>query len=124
MPQVDQTKRKEWLRALRRFKYGIRVRAKLGVLETVCEKVYQERKGKTQWDAPQWEHDRWVTLLYTCIRDNQYPPKLLEGFAKTAEVTFLAPRHQPTVENLLNAVDIVCRQQSRALRERFGVFSK
>jgi hypothetical protein len=120
--KIDEDKRREWLRALRRFKYGMRARAKLGVLETICEQVEAERKGKRQWDAPQWDHERWVTLLYTCIKDNQFPPELLIGFAKTAEVTFMATRKQPTVDKLLDAVNGVCRQLSVPLRQKFGVF--
>lgn len=122
MPRVDDEKRREWLRALRRFKYGIKVRAKLGVLKTICEQVHAERKGKQQWDAPQWEHERWVTLLYTSIKNNEFPPELLTGFVKTAEVTFLNPRKQPTVEGTIDAVNIVCKQQSKRLRILFGVF--
>lgn len=122
MPRIDEEKRREWLRALRRFKYGIKVRAKLGVLQSICEQVAAERKGKQVWDAPQWEHDRWVTFLYTCIRDNEFPPELLEGFVKTAEVTFLTPNRQPTVDKVLDAVNQVCKQNSRALRHKFGVF--
>jgi hypothetical protein len=122
MPRIDEDKRREWLRALRRFKYGIKVRAKLGVLQTICEQVAAERKGKQRWDAPQWEHDRWVTLLYTCIKDNQFPPELLAGFVKTAEVTFLNPRKQPTVEGTVEVVNEICRRQSNALRRKFGVF--
>lgn len=122
MPHIDEDKRREWLRALRQFKYGMRVRAKLGALQTICDQVGVERRGKYTWDAPQWEHDRWVTLLYTCIRDNTFPPELLVGFVKTAEVTFLNPRKQPTVENTLEAVNDVCKRNSRALRRKFGVF--
>lgn len=122
MPRIDEEKRREWLRALRRFKYGIKVRAKLGVLQVICEQVHTQRKGKQQWDAPQWEHDRWVTFLYTCIRDNEFPPELLEGFVKTAEVTFLTPNRQPTVDKVLDAVDQVCKRLSKPLRYKFGVF--
>lgn len=107
---------------MRRFKYGIKVRAKLGVLQSICEQVHAERKGKQVWDAPQWEHDRWVTFLYTCIRDNQFPPELLEGFVKTAEVTFLTSNKQPTVDKVLDAVNQVCKQLSKPLRYKFGVF--
>jgi hypothetical protein len=122
MPQIDDDKRREWLRALRRFKYGIKVRAKLGVLQTICEQVGAERKGKRGWDAPQWQHDRWVTLLYTCIKDNQFPPELLIGFVKTAEITFMASKTQPTVISTLAVVDALCKMYSKELRQKFGVF--
>ena len=122
MPRIDEDKRREWLRALRRFKYGIRVRAKLGILQTIYEQVAAQRKGKQQWDAPQWDHDRWVTLLYTCIKNNEFPPELLEGFVKTAEVTFMNPHKLPTIEGTIDAVNQVCKAQSKALRQKFGVF--
>ena len=122
MPRIDEDKRREWLRALRRFKYGIKVRAKLGVLQTICEQVAAERKGKQKWDAPQWDHDRWVTLLYTCIKNNEFPPELLIGFVKTVEVTFMNPHKIPTVIGTVYAVNEVCRAQSKALRQKFGVF--
>jgi hypothetical protein len=122
MPKINEAKRKFWLRSLRRFKYGIKVRAKLGVLQTICEQVAAERKGKQKWDAPQWDHDRWVTLLYTSIRDNEFPKELLEGFVKTAEVTFMNPHKPPTVEGTAYAVDQVCKARSVALRQKFGVF--
>jgi hypothetical protein len=120
--KIDEAKRKFWLRSLRRFKYGIRVRAKLGVLQTICEQVAAERKGKNKWDAPQWQHDRWVTLLYTCIKNNEFPPELLAGFVKTAEVTFMNPHKQPTIEGTVDAVNAICREHSKALRQKFGVF--
>jgi hypothetical protein len=122
MPKIDEDKRREWLRALRRFKYGIRVRAKLGVLHTFYEQVEAERRGKQQWDAPDWSHQKWVTLLYTCIKDNEFPPELLLGFVKTVEVIFMNPHRPPTVDDLIAAVNDVCRQQSKALRQRFSVF--
>lgn len=122
MPRIDEDQRRVWLRALRRFKYGIKVRAKLGVLQTYCEQVAAERRGQTQWDAPQWEHERWIHLLYTCIRDDEYPPELLLGFVKTAEVSFMNSRKQPTVDGTLEAVNDVCRQLSKQLRYKFGVF--
>jgi hypothetical protein len=122
MATVDADRNREWLRALRRFKYGIKVRAKFGVIDAYCEQVALERKGVWKWDAPLWRHDDWVTLLYTCIKNNEYPPKLLLGFVKTAEVTFYTPRKQPTPLKVLVAIDEVCRDNSKELRRKFGVF--
>jgi len=121
MARVDADKRLVWLRSLRRFKTGVRVRAKLGVIDAICQQVAEYRK-KNKWECPCWEHERWVTLLYTCIKNDTYPPELLEGFVKTAEVTFLASRRQPTTENTLKAVDQVCAKLSVALRCKFDVF--
>jgi hypothetical protein len=122
MPVIDVDKRREWLRALRRFKYGIKVRAKLGVLQTICEQVAQERKGARVWKCPDWEHDKWVHFLYECIRDSKFPPELLRGFAQTAEVTFFNRSRQPTVSSVLDTVNQVCKERSKQLRRKFGVF--
>jgi len=121
MATVDPDRNRDWLRALRRFKYGIKVRAKLGVIDAYCEQVALERRGIWKWDAPHWGHDDWVTLLYTCIKNNEYPPELLLGFTKTAEVTFYTPHKQPTPIKVLDAVDEVCRTNSKKLRQKFGV---
>jgi hypothetical protein len=114
-------RRREWLRALRQFKIGMRVRAKIGVLETLCQQIAAERRNARTWDAPAWDHDRWLDLLYQSIRNNEFPPELVLGFVKTAEVTFFNPNRQPDSAGVLDAVDLVCKRQSRALRERFGV---
>lgn len=120
--KVDVERRRVWLASLRRFKRGIKVRAKLGVIQNICQQVAAERKGQQGWDAPVWEHDQWITLLYTCIRDDEYPKELLVGFVKTAEVTFFSPNMQPTVNGTLNTVDTVCKLLSKQLRTKFGVF--
>jgi len=120
--QIDEERRREWLRALRRFKNGMQLRAKVGVIDVLCQQVAMERRGVPHWDAPQWGHERWVDALHFAISNNVYPTDLLVGFVKTAEVTFFNPNRQPNAEGVLEAVNQVCRQQSRKLRERFGVF--
>ncbi len=121
MPVIDEDKRREWLRALRRFKYGIKVRAKLGILQTYCEQVATERVGVSVWRSPDWDHDKWITFLYKCIRDGKFPPDLLHGFAQTAEVTLLTRNRQPTVDSVIDVVNQVCKEKSRELRRKFGV---
>lgn len=113
-------RQREWRRALRRFKTGIRLRAKLGIIQTLCTQVAEERKGRYPWDAPQWSDDKWLTLLYVSIRNDQYPMGLLKGFVQTAEVTFYALTDQPTVEAVLKVVNDICRRRSKELRRKFG----
>jgi len=123
---VNKARRLEWLRALRRFKYGVKVRAKLGVLDTLCKQVAEERLGRSLWERPDWSHDRWITLLYTSIRDNEFPPELLLGFVRTAEITFtfMTPNAQPTIASVLMAVEGVLTARSVQLRAKFGVFDE
>lgn len=120
--KIDNDKRKEWLRALRKFKQGIQVRSKLGVLTGYAQQVAAERKGLSRWNQPNWDDINWITLLSTSIRDDTYPPKLLIGFVQTAEVTFMNARKQPSLEKILAAVNKVCTKSSKHLRWSFGVF--
>jgi hypothetical protein len=121
--KVNKDARRAWLRALRCFKHGVKIRAKLGILQTYCDQVEAERRGKHTWDSPYWEDDKWVTLLYTCIKNNEYPPELLEGFVKSAEAAFFRPAGQPTVKMTVAVVNDICKQLSKQLRRKFGVFS-
>ena len=122
MLTIDKDKQCEWRKALRLFKQGIKARAKLGVLDTISQQVSKERKGKSQWDAPYWAHEEWLTLLYTSIKHNEFSTKLLTGLVKGSEVTFFATTTQPTTEQILMYVDIVCRMYSKQIRQKFGVF--
>lgn len=123
MQTIDTLKDREWSRLRRQFKQGVKVRARLGVVQTLCEQVGAQRSGQMNWDAPDWDYEQWEVLLYESIRDNQYPTQLLEGFVKTAEVTFFANTRQPTVDKVLAAINTVCRRKSKQLRSRFGVFT-
>lgn len=120
--RVDEERRREWLRALRKWKYGIKVRAKLGVLQPICEAVSRDRQGSSSWTMPDWSCDRWITLLYTCIRDEQFTPEILRAFAESAEVTFFNKLSQPTPERMVEGIDRICKTHSRKLRQKFGVF--
>lgn len=120
--RIDEEKRREWLRSLRRFKQGVKLRARLGVLATYCQQVAAQRKGSSQWSAPDWDNDKWVTRLYTSIRDEEFPPELLTGFVESAEVTFLNPKKQPTPQDTIDAMNDVCTRLSKRLRRKFGVF--
>lgn len=121
---INPAERLHWLRCLRRFKYGMKARAKLGVLDAICQQVAVSRRGQTTWSAPDWDDDKWIAFLYTCIRDNQYPTKILTAFAQSAEVTFFNSKRQPTVSEVIQAVDEICKQLSIPLRNKFGVFGE
>jgi len=120
--QVVPAKRTEWLRALRVFKRGLKVRAKLGVLDTICQDVMAERKlTKTRYDwvQPDWSNEKWIDLLFDSIKNNQHPTELLQGFAQSVRTY-----HYTTInkETTLEAADSVCAELSVQLRRKFGVF--
>lgn len=124
MRHIDEDKRREWLRALRLFKYGVRVRAKLGLIQEVCDSVHAQRSSFKVWEAPDWRHDRWVTMLCEAIRNNQFPIAVLRGFAETSKVSFFNMHVQPTPDGVVDAMNDVCRIYSVQLRKKFGVFKE
>lgn len=120
--RMNVERQREWRRAVRTWKMGVKVRAKLGVIQALCDAVAKEREGGASWMSPDWEHPLWVEQLYEAIRDNTHPTELLKGFVESAEVTFFATQKQPKPDRVLEAVDRIYKQLSRRLRGKFGVF--
>jgi hypothetical protein len=122
--QVVPAKRTEWLRALRVFKRGLKLRAKLGVLDTICQDVIAERtlsKTRYDWVQPDWSNEKWIDLLFDSIKNNQHPTELLHGFAQSVQGRAY---YHITIskETTLQAADNVCAELSVQLRRKFGVF--
>lgn len=116
-------KRKEWLRALREFKKGIKVRAKMNVFEGIADIVATE--GKTgYYDRPDWSHGEHKELLFTSIRDAQYPQELLIGITKTHRPDYSWTWAKPSPAEVVVATDKICNTYSVELRRQFGVFEK
>ena len=120
MIQANTEKRREWLRALRAFKKGMLVRAKMGVLDSICQQVNAESMVVTIWKKPDWDDDIWVTMLYTAIKDKQFPTELLRGFAQSASLNLRNFRTDKFTT--LAVMEDVCTRLSLRLRQKFGVF--
>ena len=120
MIQADTEKRREWLRALRAFKKGMLVRAKMGVLDSICQQVVAESAVVTIWKKPDWDDDIWVTMLYTAIKDKQFPTELLRGFAQSGRLSMYGFRTDRVTT--LAIMETVCTRLSLRLRQKFGVF--
>jgi len=119
---VNQDNKLEWLRKLRKFKAAVKVRARVGVLESLMRQVEEERKGinKYQWEQPDWSSDTWQDLLYTAVKTEDCSTDLLKAFIKTASVGYWSK--SVGIGDVINAVDSVFRTYSLDLRKRFGVF--
>jgi len=120
--QVIPAKRSDWLRALRVFKRGLKVRAKLGVLDTICRDVVSERqltKTRYDWVQPDWSNEKWIDLLFNSIKNNQHPTELLQGFVQSVTGDYYYTINKKTT---LQAADSVCAELSVQLRRKFGVF--
>jgi hypothetical protein len=113
-----------WLRSLRKFKMAIKVRARMGVLESLIKKVEAERVGinRHQWEMPDWGSDTWQEVLYTSIRDSECSMELLKGFIKSVSTGYYSSA--VSVEEVIEEVDKVCTTYSIDLRRRFGVFNE
>lgn len=117
-------KRLEWIRKLRKFKRGIKVRAKLGVLDTLAKEVHAERMAAgnpAAWRRPDWSDAAWIDSLYNAIKDEQFPTELMRGLAASASISWWRPT-MPTTQDILKESDNILNNLSINLRTRFGVF--
>ncbi len=118
-------KRREWLRALREFKKGIKVRAKMNVFEGISDIVVTEDVLHLHYyDRPDWSHGKYKELLFTSIRDNKFSQELLVGITKTHRPAHSWSWARPTPAEAVIAVDKICSTYSVELRRQFGVFEK
>lgn len=121
---MNLTVRKQWLHDLAMFKKGVRLRARLGALDLYCAEVIAMRRGSNRWgDRPSWDSpsQEWLKYLCDAIKHGSFPPKLLRGFAQTAEFTLLkADAINPDI--VLGAMEHILKRHSYELRTLYGVF--
>lgn len=118
--KTDPVKRKQWRQDVARFKYGIKVRLKLGIFDGFRAQVYEARM-RSAAKRPDWDDPYWQKLLCDCIICQAFPDELLLGFTETAEYTFLRVE-EPKPAEILAAVDWIIEQQNIPLRTLYGVF--
>lgn len=118
-------KRKEWRRALTKFKRGVKARIKVHALDGIVNEVWDERskQGRWDWRQPDWSSDQWLNLLQNSIRDNEFPQELLKGIVQTSSTGYFIQK-KPDIDDLYKSLDKVCNDSSIELRRRFGVFKK
>lgn len=126
--RVDTEARREWLRALRRFKTQIQLRVKMGVFDGVQHELNAHPNGIAKpfnGRVPDWGSEKWMDLLHTSIRDNQYPKELLAGFLLTMPTVVWRAGYarQSMKESMKLTLNHVINSNSIELRARFGVFS-
>jgi hypothetical protein len=121
--RVDTEARRQWLRALRRFKAHITLRVRMGVFDAVQAEIGSARQFVNR--RPDWAEEKWINLLHTSIRDNQYSKELLAGIILTIPVAIWSQqaRSMTQQEKVKYVVDSIINSNSVELRTRFGVFS-
>jgi hypothetical protein len=124
LTQVIPEKRKAWLSDLRKFKKQVKIRAKMGVFDSLLKTEYDRRiANRKGYEMPDWTSDHWVKLLASSIKDTQVPMELMVGLAQSCHVSYWSPR-VPTREDVLKALEHICTEQSVYLRREYGVFDE
>ncbi len=126
--------RRAWLRDLKRFKKGLKARAKVGALRGFIDaeaKAMQEHKQSFRHYrreiTPHWQSAELTQLVMESMRDEKYPAEILQALVRAAVVE--AGRYSygtanATVDDttVLRAVDRVFDANSRHFRRAYGVF--
>jgi len=113
-----------WLRALRKFKAGIKVRAKMNVFEGISDTIEKERNVKGAYHSmPDWSTKHYSKLLHTSIRDAKFSPELLKGIAES-NANYYWNWERPTPSAVIDTVKKICDTHSVELRRKFEVFEK
>ena len=120
-------KRLVWLRALRKFKTGIKARAKMNVFEGISDtiegEVRTEGRGHSYRSMPDWSTKHYHKLLYTSIRDNKFSPELLRGITES-NASYYWNWERPSPAAVIDTMNRICDARSVDLRREFGVFAK
>ena len=126
--EIDVEKRRTWLRMLRRFKRGLKARAKVGALQQHAKRIYDkhaemERKGKHrwQWELPNWKSKKYYAMLKEAMQTNEYTPEFLDAFVESATPNTYG-NTIATDAHILQHVDTLMSELSYSLRRDFGVF--
>ena len=126
--EIDTKKRKTWLRLLRRFKRGLKARAKVGALQQHAKRIYDkhvelERKGqhRWQWQLPNFQSKKYYAMLKEAMQSNEFTPEFLEAFVESATPNTYG-NQIATDAHILRHVDTLMNDLSYQLRKDFGVF--
>jgi hypothetical protein len=119
--EVDEARRTEWLRAIRKFKRAIKTRAKVGAIDGLISRMAQQDLfNKIRKEKPDWAAQGWVDKLYDAIVDpTKIDNELLQGVALTC-VTGWWVKTPPTTQSFLETLDNICTNMSVVLRKKFG----
>lgn len=123
---VKQDADKVWKSKLRTFRRGIKLRMKLGIIESIFNKT----KSTIQWQkrsfyAPVWSSDEWLHKLYLAIHDEVITKELLEGFVRTAYCNRYYLGTSGMLYNpdwIAKVIEKILNESKTELRIRFNVF--
>jgi len=125
MDSVIPEMRKQWLRDVKRFKKGLKIRAKMGALQGYTREVEKEKNAigshwKYNSDLPKWDSAEITQRVLECMRTGEYPPDLLKLMVQTTMLGW--GQSQITDQMVLANVDTVFDAHSLHYRKAYGVF--
>ena len=123
-----------WLRALKNFNRQIKIRNKLGVINSVFEEAVVERRNASmsQYGSASYYHvdgldfaeDVRFHMLYSAIKTGEVTTDLIKKLIHTEVKHFVAwGRQRPGSADLLRSINAVTRKHSTQLRFKFGVYN-
>lgn len=121
---VNPEARRQWLRSVKEYKRGIKLRIRMGVFDSIIPEVIRERSSQNryEWSQPDWFSDHWLDRLANAIKYQDFSLDLLKGITQTAEVSYW--NRSITSEEVTVTLDKLIKNLSVQLRVRFGVFEQ
>tara|TARA_R110000787_G_scaffold229803_1_gene337343 strand:- start:197 stop:778 length:582 start_codon:yes stop_codon:yes gene_type:complete len=124
MDTVKTDVRKAWLRDVKRFKKGLKARAKVGALDGFIRDVKANTINTTYWayknSLPKWTSNEITQLVLESMRTEQYPAELLHLIVATVDTGW--QQRTTTNQDVLRNVDKVFDAHSIHFRKAYGVF--
>lgn len=110
---------RQWQKRYTLFKQSVRVLAKLGVLDTMCQEV-RATTSQDMWNMPDWDEPHWTDALYRDIVSGQVSPAVLDGLIRSCRIDWWGAPHPSAVETLA-ALDRLYRRHGKDFRARYEV---
>jgi hypothetical protein len=126
LASVDAEANAKWLHDVKRYKRGLKIRAKLGALDGFFDEVqaaYAE-KGlySYMYALPMWNDQYTTELVVESMRNEDYPPEILLRIVQEAAVAYRS--RIVTRDGVIKAVDSVFNTHSIHYRKAYGVFGE
>lgn len=108
---------KQWQKRYTEFKRSIRLLARLGVLDTMCQQV-RIPTPSDDWQPPDWTSAYWKNALYQDILAGQVSTPVLDGLIRSVKFDWFG-LPSPSAKGALAALDLLYRRHGKELRQRF-----
>ena len=110
---------RQWQKRYTLFKQSVRVLAKLGVLDTMCQEV-RATYSFHGWSMPDWDKPHWTDALYRDMVAGQVSPVVLDGLIRSCRIDWWHTPHPSAVETLA-ALNRLYRKHGKDFRARYEV---